>query len=105
MDLSCRFILVVAFHPVHQVVMRARFVTALWRHVEQHVGTVDEFITAPVGRIGVEDIAAGVAVEHAEAAQILDGDVARGVVVGDLALGDLFRPERDMEVVIEVAAI
>src|SRR5215475_11285340 len=66
------------------------------RQAERHVTAVG------VRRVGVEDLARGVAGEHAGAWQVLAIDPARLETVDDL-LSDLLGPERGLVVVVEVA--
>jgi hypothetical protein len=62
-------VLVVALHPIHQVVIGTDLVAAFRRHVEQHVARVDELVAPGVGRIGMEDVAVRVFIKDAEAGQ------------------------------------
>src|SRR5439155_25863306 len=82
---------VVVAHPCHAL---ARFlVAALGRKVEQVVGAHHHLHTAPVGGVGVEDLAGVILVEHADAGQFIRLEGLRAVVVGDLVLELFFRRE------------
>ncbi len=64
------------------------------RQVKDHVRANEWLETAPVGRVGVEDVAVGVLVEGAEARRLCAGEHLHGVVVGVSA-----RPNRSCKIV------
>jgi hypothetical protein len=100
----CRLVAIVVTYPIHGV-DRVVLVTALGCEIEQIVRAHHHLHTAPVGRVGVKDLARVVLVEHADARRFLAREWPHAVVVEDLALGPFFRREADAEVVVEVAAM
>src|SRR5271170_1075410 len=79
-DGAAGVVAVVVAHPVGQIVAGAGLVAALWRDVEEGVGPKEALPAAGVGRIGVEDVAVLVLVEHAAAGQFVDPDLTCFVV-------------------------
>src|SRR5216684_7474388 len=94
---------VVMASPVAQVVVRTGLVAALRRDVEEDVGAEKHVAAARVARIGMEDAAVLVLVEHAAAGHFLALEFLRCVVVIHLALRAL--RERYVIVVVEIALI
>src|SRR5579872_3925046 len=98
-------ILIVRPRPVGQRVTRAVLVAALRHRIEDAVDAERPLTAARIARIGVEDITRLVAVEDAVSGEILKlgGPFLRTpVVVFGAPGGDVFRPERDPEVVVEL---
>jgi hypothetical protein len=80
------------------------FVPAFGDEVEVVIGGVHHVEAARVAPVGVEDRAAVVLCKDADAFLVGAGVVIDGIVVGGLAARDLFGLERDVEVVVEIAA-
>src|SRR6185312_15972101 len=98
------FIAVVVPYPGHGE-GQPGLVAALRHGVEQIVTPEQRLGAARKGGVGMEDLAVPVLVEHADAWRLLARKPVRAVVVVDVALGDLFRRERDVIVVVEVAPV
>src|SRR3989454_1275293 len=94
------FVAVVVFDPALRLV--GILVPPLGRQVEEVIGAVQSLDAAGVARVGVEDGAPGVLVEHAEALAVRDPGVAVRVVVEHRAALDFIRRERHVVVVVEV---
>jgi hypothetical protein len=88
-------------YPVAQVETGACLVATLGRQIQAHVGTHQFFGSTTVGRIGVENVAGRILVEHTDAGHFLDFDLLHFVVVVDIALRDFLLRERYLIVVIE----
>ena len=91
-------------HPVSEVAIDG-FVASLWCNVKEGVAAEEHLAAARKGRIGVEDLAKLVPVEHAAARHFVDYAGAIPIVVVRLAVGDLLRCERHVEVEVEVVAV
>eukprot|EP01136_Pigoraptor_vietnamica_P030119 Opistho-1_new@88919 len=102
--LRCRRVAVVVAHPLH-LVGHVALVAAPGREVQQVVGAHHHLHAAPVGRVGVEDVARVVLEKGADARRLLDREGAHRVVVVDLAARLHLRRKADVEVVVEVAAV
>src|SRR2546423_5647004 len=98
------FVAVVVTHPLHLVV-HVPLVAALGREVQHVVRAHHHLHAAPVGRVGVKDIARVVFVEDADAWPFLRCEGPLAVVVVELALGHFLRREGDAEVAVEVGAM
>ena len=91
-------------YPVAQVETGTGLVAALWHQIQAHVCADQFFGSAAVGRIGVENVAGRVLVEHAQAGHFLDFDLLNFVVVVGLARRDFLLRERYLIIIVEVAA-
>src|SRR6476661_5701970 len=88
--------------PVHGV----PFVAALGGEVEIIVRADEDVAAAPIGRIGVKDLACGILVEHADPGQFASGRaVRRLVIIIGLAGGSLILRGGDVIVVVEVVSV
>src|SRR5262249_20065428 len=88
-------ILVPALDPGHRLRQRG-LVAALGLQIEVMVGGVHHVDPTRVARVGVEDGAARVLVEHADAGPLLECLRDRRIVVRARAVGEVLRPERDL---------
>lgn len=89
-------------NPIGEVPPRPVFVTTLRSQVKIHVRGNGFFVAAAVTRIGVENVSGLILVEDADAGQLVDRESALVVVVVDLSVDDVFGPERNMLVEVEV---
>src|ERR1700689_1541385 len=99
---TVRFITVMVLDPIHQVERRTRLITPLRGQIEIHVGRVERLITASECGVCVENHAAFVFVENAVPRSFLTFERSALVVVQNLAGCGFFRPERHLEIVVEV---
>src|SRR5207253_721280 len=91
----CRFVTIVVTHPFHP---HGPFVATLGREVEHVVRTHHYLHAAPVGRVGVKDLARVALVERADAGPFLRCERPHAVIVVELALGHFLWREADAEV-------
>src|SRR5277367_1779524 len=92
-------------NPVRQVVARPILIPSLGRDIEVHVRRDKLFVSTSMRGIGMEDISARILIEDAVPGKIFNRGIDHRVIVIHLAAGDLFRHERHMEVIVEVAAM
>src|SRR5262249_12928162 len=90
-------------HPGHRP--RTRLVAALRHEIEEEVAAQKRLGPAREGGIGVEDVAGRILVEDTDTRRFLAREAVRTVVIVDVALGEIFRRERYVKVVVEVAAM
>ena len=95
---------IVVANPVREVAVDG-FVASFRRDVKEGVAAQEHLAATRERRVGVEDLAGFVLVEHAAARHFVDHLGAVAVVVGGLAGGDLLGRERHVEVVVEVIAV
>src|SRR5262245_61236483 len=95
---------VVVSHPGHRE-GQPGLVAALRHGIEKIVAAEQRLGAARKGGVSMEDLAVPVLVEHADARRLLTREPVRAEVIVDVALGDLFRRERDVMVVVEVAPV
>src|SRR3984957_12251376 len=88
-------------YPIAQVETGTGLVATLGRQIQAHVGADQFFGSASVGRIGMENVAGHVLVEHAQAGHFLDFDLLNFVVVVGLARRDFLLRERYLIIVVE----
>src|SRR5262249_19169557 len=92
--------------PVGQRMIGSGLVAALRHGVENSINSHDFFTAPAIGRICVEDVTSVVLVENASARKVLD--ISRPIrslpkIVMRAPRGDVLRPERDVEVIVEIA--
>src|SRR5258708_6040065 len=91
-------------YPVRHSEMGTGLVAALGCQVQAHVCADQLFVPPAVSRIGMENVAGHVLVEHTYAGYFLVFDLLHFVVAVGLALRDFLFRERYVIIVVEVAA-
>ena len=91
------FVAVVVANPVGQVAVDG-LVATLGGDVKERVAAEEHLAASRERRVGVEDLAGLILVEHAAAGHFVDHGRALPVVVEALATGNLLGRERNVEI-------